>query len=46
LDPAQKHFCGDDYPSNMPVVFVMFGDELHFDSEGTLKEMQLMFTKE
>jgi hypothetical protein len=27
-----------------PVALVMFGDESHFDSKGTLKVMPLMFT--
>ncbi len=43
-EPARKHFCGDDYPNNMPFALVVFGDELHFDSKGTLKVMPLMFT--
>jgi hypothetical protein len=41
---AHKHFCGDDYPKNMPISLVVFGDVLHFDSKGTLKVMPLMFT--
>ncbi len=28
----------------MPIALVMFGDESHFDSKGTLKVMPLMFT--
>jgi hypothetical protein len=28
----------------MPVALVVFGDESHFDSKGTLKVMPLMFT--
>jgi hypothetical protein len=28
----------------MPVAFVVFGDELHFDSKGTLKVMLMMFS--
>jgi hypothetical protein len=43
-EPARKHFCGDDYTSNMPVALVVFGDESHFDQKGTLKTMPLMFT--
>jgi len=43
-EPARKHFCGDDYPNNMPVGLIVFGDESHFDSKGTLKTMPLMFT--
>jgi hypothetical protein len=43
-EPAGKHFCGDDYPNNMTIALVIFGDELHFDSKGTLKTMPLMFT--
>ncbi len=31
-EPARKHFCGDDYPNNMPIVLIVFGDESHFDS--------------
>ncbi len=29
-EPACKHFCGDDYPNNMPIALVVFGDESHF----------------
>jgi hypothetical protein len=43
-EPARKHFCGDDYPNNMPIALVVFGDELHFNSKGTLKVMPLMLT--
>ena len=43
-EPARKHFCGDDHPNNMPVGLIVFGDESHFDSKGTLKTMPLMFT--
>jgi hypothetical protein len=43
-EPAREHFCGDDYPNNMPIALVVFGDDLHFDSKGTLKVMPLMFT--
>ena len=43
-EPARKHFCGDDYPNNMPIALVVFGDESHFDLKGTLKTMPLMFT--
>ncbi len=43
-EPIHKHFCGDDYPNNMPVALVMFGDESHFDTKGSLKVMPLMFT--
>jgi hypothetical protein len=43
-EPACKHFCGDDYPNNMPIELIVFGDESHFDSKGTLKTMPLMFT--
>jgi hypothetical protein len=43
-EPARKHFCGDDYPNNMPIGLIVFGDESHFDSKGTLKTMPLMFT--
>ena len=25
-EPACKHFCGDDYPNNMPVGLIVFGD--------------------
>ncbi len=30
---TRKHFCGDDYPNNMPTALVMFGDESHFESK-------------
>ena len=43
-EPARKHFCGDNYPNNMPIALLVFGDESHFDSKGTLKTMPLMFT--
>ena len=43
-EPARKHFCGDDHPNNMPIALIVFGDESHFDSKGTLKTMPLMFT--
>jgi hypothetical protein len=36
-EPTCKHFCGDDYPNNVPLILVMFGDESHFDLKGTLK---------
>jgi hypothetical protein len=25
-EPARKHFCGDNYPNNMPVALLVFGD--------------------
>ena len=43
-EPARKHFCGDDYPNNMPIALVVFGDESYFNLDGTLKTMPLMFT--
>jgi hypothetical protein len=43
-EPARKHYCEDDYPNNMPIALVVFGDESHFDSKRTLKTMPLMFT--
>jgi hypothetical protein len=43
-EPARKHFCQDDYPNNMPIALIVFGDKSHFDSKGTLKTMPLMFT--
>jgi hypothetical protein len=39
-EPARKHFYGVNYPNNMPVALLVFGDESHFDSKGTLKTMR------
>jgi hypothetical protein len=43
-EPTRKHFCGDDYPNDMPVALVVFGDESPFHSKRKLKIMPLMFT--
>jgi hypothetical protein len=42
-EPAVHHYCGDD-PLNMPIALVIFTDESHFDSKGTLKTLPIMFT--
>jgi hypothetical protein len=41
--PAVHHYCGND-PRNVPIALVIFANESHFDSKGTLKTLPIMFT--
>lgn len=42
-EPARKHYCGD-YPQNMPIALVIFGDKSHFDLHGALATTPIIFT--
>jgi hypothetical protein len=42
--PAQKCFCGDDNPKNMPIALVIFGDKSHLDLHGSLSTLPIIFT--
>ena len=42
-EPASKHYCGD-HPQNMPIALIIFGDKSHFDLNGALSTIPILFT--